>query len=194
MAESSLTIVYRCPRCDDERVDTTGSTRRITRRPTVAVGAFLAATAVALTAAVTAPATANAQDSSEAIPLLFPAPDRMIAVGGSPSGLCAGAISTTLDGDGYPDTASVSWAFAVVGVGPCTLTATLSWRNLDTGATGEKVAQVPFPRISTGIPDPISHPYEAQISTGPGRVEYRLTTTGGAVAGPIVVETVAYDG
>ena len=94
-------------------MDTTGSTRRITRRPTGSVGAFLAATAVALTAAVTAPATANAQDSSQAIPLLFPAPDRVIAVGGSPSGLCAGAISTTLDGDGYPDTASVAWAFAV---------------------------------------------------------------------------------
>ena len=103
MAESSPTIVCRCPQCDDERVDTTGSTRRITRRPTVSVGAFLAATAVALTAAVTAPATANAQDSSEAIPRLFPAPDRVIAVGGSPTGLCAGAISTTLDGDGYPD-------------------------------------------------------------------------------------------
>ena len=100
MAESSPTIVCRCPQCDDERVDTTGSTRRITRRPTVSVGAFLAATAVALTAAVTAPATANAQDSSEAIPRLFPAPDRVIAVGGSPTGLCAGAISTTLNGDG----------------------------------------------------------------------------------------------
>ena len=175
-------------------MNTTGSTRRITRRPIVSVGAFLAATTVALSAAVTAPATANAQDSSEAIQQLFPAPNRMVAVGGSPTGLCAGAVSTTVHGDGYPDSASVSWAFAVLGVGPCDIVATLSWRNLDTGATGEKVAQVPFPRISTGIPDPISHPYEAQISTGPGRVEYRLTTTGGAVAGPIVVETIAYDG
>ncbi|MEB8325223.1 hypothetical protein NGF75_04380 [Dietzia kunjamensis] len=175
-------------------MDTTGSTRRITRRPTVSVGAFLAATAVALTAAVTAPATANAQDSSQAIPLLFPAPDRLIAAGGSPSGTCMGIVSTTLNGDGYPASASVSWGFGVLGVGPCNLTATLSWRNLDTGATGEKVAQVPFPRFSTGIPDPISSPQEAIISTGVGRVEYRLTTTGGAVAGPIVVETVPYDG
>ncbi|UVE94099.1 hypothetical protein [Dietzia sp. B32] len=174
------------------RVNTTGTTRRDTRRVTVSVGAVLAATTVALTTAVMAPATANAQDSSQAIPLLFPAPDRLIAAGGSPTGACMGIVSATLNGDGYPASASVSWGFGVLGVGPCNLTATLSWKNLDSGATGEKTAGIPWPRISTGIPDPISSPQQAIISTGAGRVEYRLTTTGGASAGPIIVETVPY--
>lgn len=176
------------------RVNTTGTSRRITRRPTATVTATLAATAVALAAALAAPATANAQDSSEVITQLLPAPNRLVAWGGAPTGACAGAVSTTLNGDGYPDSASVSWAFAVIGVGPCNLTATLSWRNLDNGTTGQKVAQIPHPRISLGVPDPIAHPYDAIISTGAGRVEYRLTTTGGAVAGPIIVDTVAYAG
>ncbi|MBB1033517.1 hypothetical protein G6031_03830 [Dietzia sp. CQ4] len=175
-------------------VNTTGTTRRDTRRPTATVTATLAATAVALAAALAAPATANAQDSSEALAQLLPAPNRLVAWGGSPTGACAGAVSTSLRGDGYPGSASVSWAFAVVGVGPCALTATLSWRNLDTGTSGQKVAQIPHPRISLGVPDPIAHPYDAIIPTGSGRVEYRLTTTGGAVAGPIVVDTVAYTG
>lgn len=157
------------------------------------------ALAVAVVAAVSAPATAHAQGSSgvgsfgpgsaEAVPKVFPAPDRLVATGGSPTGACVGAVSTTLNGNGYPATSTVSWAFAVVGVGPCNLTATLSWRNLRTGATGEKVAQIPHPRISLGIPDPIAHPYDAIVSTGSGPVEYRLTTTGGAVAGPIIVDT-----
>ena len=174
------------------RVNTTGTTRRAPRRMTVSVGALLAATAVATTSAVMAPAAANAQDSSQAIPLLLPAPDRLIATGGSPTGACAGIVSTTLNGDGYPASASVSWGFGVLGVGPCNLTATLSWHNLDTGATGEKTAPIPWPRISTGIPDPISSPQAAIIYTGVGRVEYTLTTNGGATAGPLVVETVPY--
>jgi hypothetical protein len=164
--------------------------RRDPRRPLVSVGACLAATAVAVTTAVAVPATANAQDSSSsAIGEVLPAPDRLVATGGSPTGACYGAVSTTIDGDGYPASASVGWAFVVPGVGPCDLTATLSWRNLDTGATGEKTASIPHPRISLGVPDPIGHPYDAIMATGPGRVEYRLTTTGGATAGPIVVHT-----
>ncbi|WP_291082756.1 hypothetical protein [Dietzia sp. UBA5065] len=168
------------------------SIRRNPRRPLVSVGAALAATAVALTSAVVGPATANAQGSAEAIPLLFPAPDRLIATGGSPTGNCAGIVSATLNGDGYPASASVSWGFGVLGTGPCNLTATLTWRNLTTNATGQKTAQIPWPRISTGIPDPISSPQEAIISTGVGPIEYRLTTTGGATAGPIVVDTVPF--
>lgn len=170
-------------------VNTSGSTRRVTRRPMVSVAAVAAATAVALSAAIAVPAGANAQDSSGALGQLFPTPGRLVAWGGSPTGACAGAVSTTVTGGGYPASATVSWAFAVIGVGPCELTATLSWRNLDSGASGEKTARIPYPRISTGVPDPISHPYEAIIPTGSGRVEYRLTTTGGAVAGPIVVDT-----
>lgn len=175
-------------------VNITGTSRRSARRLPATVVATLAATAVASSAALAAPATAHAQGSSEAVVQVLPAPNRLVAWGGSPTGACAGAVSTSLRGDGYPGTASVSWAFAVAGVGPCALTATLSWRNLDTGASGEKVAQIPHPRFSLGVPDPIAHPYGAIISTGSGRVEYRLTTTGGAVAGPIVVDTAAYQG
>jgi len=176
------------------RVNTTGSTRRATRRPTVSVAALAAAAAVATATAIAVPAGANAQDSTAVPGQLFPAPGRLVAWGGSPTGACAGAVSTTLNGNGYPGSSTVSWAFAVLGVGPCDLTATLSWRNLDSGATGQKTARIPHPRISTGVPDPISHPYEAIIPTGSGRVEYRLTTTGGAVAGPVVVETAPWSG
>ncbi|MDX2357634.1 hypothetical protein [Dietzia sp. PP-33] len=175
-------------------MNTTGTSRRVARRSTATVTTAIAATAVAAVGVLSAPATANAQGSSEALTQLLPAPNRLVAWGGSPTGACAGAVSTSLQGDGYPGSASVSWAFAVVGVGPCNVTATLSWRNLDNGTTGQKVAQIPHPRISLGVPDPIAHPYDAIIPTGAGRVEYRLTTTGGAVAGPIVVDTVAYDG
>lgn len=181
------------PRATITGVNTTGTPRRHTRRPT-ATAATLAAAAVALAAVVSTPATANAQGSIDALGQLVPAPDRLVAWGGSPTGACVGGVSTSLRGDGYPGSASVSWSFGVVGVGPCNLTATLSWRNLATGATGTKVAPIPHPRISTGVPDPIAHPYDAIISTGAGPVEYRLTTTGGAVAGPIVVNTVPYTG
>ena len=176
------------------------------------VGTALAATAAAACVAVASPVTAGAQvpgglgstgvgstgvgslgpGSAEALAEVVPAPGRLVATGGSPTGACAGAVSTTLNGNGYPASASVSWAFAVVGIGPCDLTATLSWRNLRTGQTGEKVARIPQPRISLGVPDPISHPYEAIIPTGSGPVEYRLTTTGGAVAGPIVLDTAGW--
>ncbi|MCT2172987.1 hypothetical protein [Dietzia cinnamea] len=138
------------------------------------------------------PAPRRSCPPADAVPQVLPAANRLVAVGGSPTGLCAGAVSTTLNGNGYPGSSSVSWAFAVIGVGPCNLTATLSWRNLDSGETGEKIAHIPHPRISTGVPDPIAHPYEAIIPTGSGPVEYRLTTTGGAVAGPLVVETAAW--
>lgn len=187
-------------------------TRRVARRPVVSATTALAATALALTSTVSAPAVASAQasavpsplvpggvgslgpGSAEAVPQVLPAANRLVAVGGSPTGACGGAVSTTLNGNGYPGSSSVSWAFAVVGVGPCDLTATLSWRNLRSGETGEKIAHIPHPRISTGVPDPISHPYEAIIPTGSGPVEYRLTTTGGAVAGPVVVATAPWSG
>lgn len=172
---------------------TTGTTRRSLRRPAISVGALTAATTVALTAAILAPASANAQDSS-AIPDLFPAQNRLVAVGGSPTGACFGVVSTTVNPGGYPDSATVGWAFGVLGVGPCDLTVTLSWRNLDTDARGEKTARVPMPRLSGGVPDPINHPADAIMNTGAGDIEYRLTTNGGAVAGPVVIRTPAYTG
>ena len=185
-------------------MNTTGMSRRVARRSVVSATTALAATALAVTATVASPAVAGAQipggvgslgpGSAEAVPQVLPAANRLVAVGGSPTGACGGAVSTTLNGNGYPGSSSVSWAFAVVGVGPCDLTATLSWRNLRSGETGEKIAHIPHPRISTGVPAPISHPYEAIIPTGSGPVEYRLTTTGGAVAGPVVVATAPWSG
>lgn len=174
-------------------VNITEANQRRTRRPSLSVGALAAATTVALAAVVVAPAGANAQDSS-VIPNLFPAQNRLVAVGGSPTGACYGVVTTTINPNGYPDTASVDWAFGVLGVGPCNLTVTLSWHNLRTDQRGEKVAHVPVSRLSGGIPDPISHPYEAQMPTGAGPVEYRLTTNAGAVAGPITITTPAYTG
>lgn len=103
-------------------------------------------------------------------------------------------MSTTINPDGYPNTATVSWAAGVLGVGPCNLTATLSWHNLDTGKMGHKTAHIPGPMVSDGIPDPLGHPYDALMDTGAGNVEYRLTTDGGAVAGPVVIRTPAYTG
>lgn len=172
---------------------TTSTPRRSFRRPTASVGALAAATAVALATAVMTPAAANAQDSSE-IPNLFPAQNRLVAVGGSPTGACFGAVSTTINPDAYPDSASVSWAFGVLGVAACDLDVTLSWRNVDSGAEGTKTARVAFPRLSGGIPDPISSPQAAIMNTGAGNIEYTLTTSGGAVAGPVVIATPAYTG
>jgi|GEM_PF-6268396 len=142
---------------------------------------------------VTAPvATAGAQDlgslttSSAGVPGgLVPGPDRLVAVGGSPTGLCAGAVAVSVHDGGYPDSATVNWTIAMPGVGPCGLTATLTWRNLDTGATGEQRVGVPDPRLSTGP----AHPYDAIVTTGGGAVEYRLVTDVGASAGPITVAT-----
>ena len=188
-------------------MNTTGTSRRAPHRSTITgtagrTATALAAAAITVAAVVSAPATANAQipgalgslgpGSAEAVPQVLPGANRLVATGGSPTGACVGAVSTTLNGNGYPGSASVSWAFAVVGVGPCDLTATLSWRNTRTGESGQKVASIPHPRISLGVPDPIAHPYDANIYTGSGPVEYRLTTTGGAVAGPIVVDTAAW--
>ena len=173
-------------------MNTIDPSRRRVRHSSVV--AALAVPALALTTAVLTPAGANAQDSSAVITDLFPAPDRLVALGGSPSGLCYGAVSTTITPGGYPDSATVGWAIGLVGVGGCDLTVTLSWHNLDTHAHGEKTAYLPTPGFSGGMPNPIAHPYDAIIGTGPGRVEYRLTTDGGAVSGPIVVVTPAYGG
>lgn len=171
----------------------TGATRRNLRRPSVSAGALAVAATFALASALLAPASASGQDSS-AIPDLFPAQNRLVAVGGSPTGACYGVVSTTVSPGGYPNSAAVGWAFGVLGVGSCDLTVTLSWHNLDTDARGEKTAHVPMPRLSGGIPDPISHPAEAIMNTGAGNIEYRLTTDGGAVAGPVVIRTPAYTG
>lgn len=110
-------------------------------------------------------------------------------MGVTPTNQCVGAVATAINTGGYPDSATVNWAFFVPGVGDCGLTVTLYWKNLDTNKTGEKVAHVSAPQLDYGIPNPVSHPYEAIIPTGSGRVEYMLTTNAGAVSGPIVLDS-----
>lgn len=157
-----------------------------------AVTTLSAAAGIALAVGLAAPATANAQEvgsltmmSTDLPAYLVPGPGNLIAVGGSPTGMCQGAIAAKVADSSYPASASASWGVAMPGVGPCNLVATLDWHNLDTGERGQKTLDVPGPRLWTGV----AHPYDAIIGTRAGKVEYRLTTNGGAVAGPIVVET-----
>ncbi|MFB9258912.1 hypothetical protein [Dietzia aerolata] len=163
------------------------------------VTSILGITGLAVAASLAAPATAGAQTmpetgsvsgSAETMPKLTPADDRLVATGGSPTGTCFGAVSATIDGEGSPHASQVGWAAGVVGVGNCDLTATLTWKNLDTGETGEKVMEVPSPAF---LPmGNLAHPKDTIIPTGEGQVEYTLTTNGGASAGPITVETPEY--
>lgn len=162
----------------------------ITARRSITV---LSAGTLALAAGLATPAAAGAQElgslttTSSGVPAhLVPGPNTLVAVGGSPTGLCQGAVGVTVHDSAYPGSAALDWGVAVPGVGPCDLTVTLDWHNLDTGERGTKTLDVPVPRIWSGV----VHPYDAQIPTRDGRVEYRLSTNGGATAGPIVVATV----
>lgn len=155
-------------------------------------GIATATACLALAAGVAAPATASSQGvgslttTSSGVPAhLVPGPDTIVAVGGSPTGLCQGAVGVTVHDSSYPGSAALSWGVAMPGVGPCNLSVTLDWHNLDTGERGRKVLDVPGPLFWSGV----AHPYDAQIPTRDGRVEYRLSTNGGAAAGPIVVAT-----
>ncbi|KAA0920024.1 hypothetical protein FQ137_08395 [Dietzia sp. ANT_WB102] len=166
-------------------METIGFTRSAVRAASAAAG-------IALALGLAAPAAANAQELGSLTPMsvdlpgyLVPGPGNLLAVGGSPTGLCQGAAAARVTDSGYPASAAVSWGVAMPGVGPCDLVATLDWHNLDTGARGQKTLDIPGPRLWTGV----AHPYDAIIPTGGGTVEYRLTTNGGAAAGPIVVET-----
>ena len=157
-----------------------------------AVTTVSAAAGIALAVGLAAPTTANAQEMGSLTMMpanlpayLVPGPVNLIAVGGSPTGMCQGAVAANVADSSYPASASVSWGVAMPGVGPCNLVATLDWHNLDTGERGQKTLDVPGPRLWTGV----AHPYDANIPTRAGKVAYRLTTNGGAVAGPIVVET-----
>lgn len=156
-----------------------------------AVTTTSAVAGIALALVLAAPA-AGAQELGSLTPMsvelpgyLVSEPGTLLAVGGSPTGLCQGAIAARVADAGYPASASVSWGVAMPGIGPCHLVATLDWHNLDTGTRGQKTLDIPGPRLWTGV----THPYDAIITTGSGTVEYRLTTNGGAGAGPILVET-----
>ncbi len=151
-----------------------------------------AAAGIALVAGLAVPAAANAQEvgsltlmSADLPAYLIPGPNNLIAVGGSPTGLCQGAMAVSVADSSYPASAGMGWGVAMPGVGPCNLVATLDWHNIDTGARGQKTLDVPGPRLWAGV----ALPYDGIVPTGAGKVEYRLTTNGGAVAGPIVVET-----
>lgn len=160
---------------------------RITRAALGATAACAIATGVAM------PATASAQgsmtpSSSDLPEYLVPGPDTLVAPTGSPTGLCAGAVAAKIDTGGYPDSSSMHWGIAMPGVGACDLTVTLHWSNLDTGESGEKQHVVDEPELWTGV----AHPYDSIVATGPGQVEYRLSTDAGGAAGPITLETPEY--
>lgn len=162
-------------------------------RPARVVAACAVATGV--TAAVALPATAQAQGagsltpSSSGLPgYLVPGPDTLVAPTGSPTGLCAGAVAARVEPGGYPDSSSMHWGIAMPGVGACDLTVTLHWHNLHSGETGEKQHVVDDPALWGGV----AHPDDSIVATGPGMVEYRLTTDAGGAAGPITVETPEY--
>ncbi|HIW68090.1 MAG TPA: hypothetical protein H9878_08145 [Candidatus Dietzia merdigallinarum] len=168
---------------------TTRTTRRNNRRPLVSVGALAAATTVALAPSIMVPATANAVSSSDFVA----AQNRLVAGTGSPTGTCFGLVSTTINPIGYPNSATVSWAFGIVGIGHCNLTVTLSWQNLnDSKKSGEEVVHIPAPLLANGVPNPINHPMQAVIDTGPGEIEYTLRTNAGGWSGPMSIQTPAY--
>lgn len=128
--------------------------------------AILAGSAFALIAAPGAPAGA-ATVSIPSVPTL--------AYGG----LCGTSIRTWADtGPEWPGRAILNVrADPVTGIGPgvhpfaplCEVLTTVSWRNLDTGATGSYVNNV-----VTGIYGSIQ--YSLFQDTGPGRVDVTVTT------------------
>lgn len=114
-----------------------------------------------------------------------PAPNRLVAVGGSPTWTCFGSVTADIDNAYGPGTVFVDWKLHNLGVGTCGLEATLSWRNLDTGATGAH-------RLVQNLPGNWPSHGDDQNNTsvtGPGPVEYRLVTNGGGYSAPLVLAT-----
>lgn len=127
---------------------------------------ILAGSALALIAAPGAPAGATTHAFPDVPTLAY-------------GGLCGTGIRTWADtGPEWPGRAVINVrANPVVGIGPgihplaplCEVLTTVSWRNLDTGATGTYVNNV-----VTGIYGSIQ--YSLFQDTGPGRVEVTVTT------------------
>lgn len=116
---------------------------------------------------------------------IAPAPDRLVAVGGAPSWTCFGSVTADIDNTYGPGTVFVHWKLHHFGVGTCGVEAILSWRNLDTGATGEH-------RLVQKLPGNWPSHGDSQNNTsvtGAGPIEYRLTTNGGGRVGPLVIVT-----
>ncbi|WP_280426734.1 hypothetical protein [Nocardia carnea] len=127
---------------------------------------FLAGSATALIAAAAAPAGAATHPFPDVPTLAY-------------GGLCGTSIRTWADtSQQWPGRAVINVrANPVVGVGPgihpfaplCEVATTVTWHNLDTGATGSYVNNV-----VTGIYGSIQ--YSLFQDTGPGRVEVVVTT------------------
>lgn len=114
-----------------------------------------------------------------------PAPTRLVAVGGAPSWTCFGSVTVDIDTTYEPGAVWVDWKIHQFGVGTCGLEATLSWRNLDTGISGEHrlVQDLPGNWPSQG-----DDQNNASV-TGSGPIEYRLVTNGGGYSAPLILTT-----
>ena len=169
--------------------------RHINRFATVAAAAVIVAGGAAgATAQPTDPVSAvfgSVGPTGSAVGLsavpgdVSPAPNRLVAVGGAPSWTCFGSVTADINNTYGPGTVFVDWKLHQFGVGACGLEATLSWRNLDTGATGaHRLVQ----NLPGNWPSHGDHQNNTSV-TGPGLIEYRLVTNGGGYAGPLVLAT-----
>lgn len=112
-----------------------------------------------------------------------PAPNRLVAVGGSPTCTCFGSVTADIDTTYGPGTVFVEWKVHQFGVGACGLEATLSWRNLDSGTSGEH-------RLVQNLPGNWPSHGDDQnntSATGSGPIEYRLVTNGGGYSAPLTL-------
>lgn len=121
----------------------------------------------------------SVQTSSSIPGNVMPEENRLVA--GGLNGTCYTWVAVDINPDGYPASAAYSWTTDSVGVDSCYATATLHWRNVDTGFAGTRDLASTGPGHDWGTKDPL----QSIIPTGPGTIEYTLTTGYGAAAGPI---------
>lgn len=87
-------------------------------------------------------------------------------------GPCVGMIDSSVNGNAYPNQAAFNVSANTYGFGNCGLRLTLSWRNIDTNATGVVTADVKGPGYwSKGG-------YSALFAPGIGRFVGTLTVDG----------------
>lgn len=113
-----------------------------------------------------------------------PADNRLVASGPSATGTCFSWVTADITNQSS-GTVRVDWKVHQLGVGACDLQATLSYENLDSGYTGKHVLEENLPGNWPSHGDSKNN---VSITT-PGRVEWQLTTNGGAEAGPLVLVT-----
>ncbi|MFC3962153.1 hypothetical protein [Nocardia jiangsuensis] len=101
-------------------------------------------------------------------------------------GLCVAYVDTAVTGDAYPEHAAFTVAATLVGVGPCSLPVTLTWRNVDTGETGVVTKTARGPGYwSTSGRDALFHAgigrFDGTVTIGPahlpepGTVDFTVT-------------------